>query len=70
MKSKATGIEYEWMSIQENQWLPARQMRYQGCCDCGLVHVVKWKVKGGNLYMKWARDKEATRMVRRNRLHK
>ena len=38
------------------------------CCDCGLVHRMRFKVRGKNLIiMKFWRDERATAQIRRHR---
>jgi hypothetical protein len=37
------------------------------CCDCGLVHRFRFKVKGKTLTMMAWRDNRATAQIRRNR---
>lgn len=37
------------------------------CCDCGLVHRVRFKVKGPYLVFRMWRDTRATGQIRRHR---
>jgi hypothetical protein len=34
------------------------------CCDCGLVHVVEYKVEKGRILTNWKRDDKETEEVR------
>lgn len=56
----------EWVTIMRDGKKPG----LWGCCDCGLMHRVEFKVDvdSGNVYFKVYRDEEATR-IRREVLH-
>lgn len=35
------------------------------CCDCGLVHVIKYKVENGKMWVQYRRDPRRTRAARK-----
>ena len=41
---------------------------YMGCCDCGLVHRVRFSVKRGVVTVRAVRDKRRTGQLRRSML--
>jgi hypothetical protein len=50
-------VEGEWHAIYMRGFRSA-------CCDCGLVHRVNYRRKGGDLQMQVFRDERATAQVR------
>ena len=44
--------------------MPTRTHKFQ-CCDCGLVHVIRFRAKGSKLTFRAWRDERATAQVRR-----
>lgn len=45
--------------------VPFVGIRFQGCCDCGLVHKHTYEVKDGNIIETVERAERATAMLRR-----
>jgi len=42
---------------------------FMGCCDCGLVHKLRFKVsKKGNIYMQAFREEKETQYLRRRNI--
>ena len=37
------------------------------CCDCGLVHQMRWKVEDGRIWFNYTRDERRTRAARKRR---
>ena len=56
------GSSYE--AMEEGWFLMGREFK-QCCCDCGLVHRWKFKIRNGKLYAKVDRDNRATGQIRR-----
>ncbi len=54
--------------IYDGEWCTwnLRRNKLQ-CCDCGLVHVVDYRVRDGKVESRFERDERATQAVRRNR---
>ena len=50
--------DYEWIWPQRRGW----KMR---CCDCGLVHVMNFRIKNNHIEVQAIRDKRATSQSRR-----
>lgn len=49
--------------------LEYRKNRFKiACCDCGLVHIFSFVVKGEKIYFKVERDKRATSQMRRYKM--
>lgn len=49
------------------RWVqPIRKGYKMSCCDCGLVHVVDSRVRGGRVQWRMRRDNRATGQVRRH----
>jgi hypothetical protein len=52
----------------ENEWVqPIRRGYRMGCCDCGLVHQLDFRVVGGRVQFRVRRDNRSTALVRRHR---
>lgn len=52
----------------EGEWFRPKQRGYRmGCCDCGLVHVVNFRVRDGKVEMQVYRHARATAAKRRKR---
>lgn len=37
------------------------------CCDCGLVHIVEYKIENGKLWVRYDRDEAESRKARARR---
>lgn len=46
--------------------MPVMHDYKMGCCDCGLVHKLHFRVKAGRCQFKISRDNRATAAVRRH----
>jgi hypothetical protein len=40
---------------------------YLACCDCKLAHRIRFTMKGKNIVMRWYRDDQATKTLRRRK---
>lgn len=47
--------------------LPVQRGYRLGCCDCGLIHEMDFRVEGGNVEYRIRRDNRATAQIRRHR---
>lgn len=57
----------KYKSNKAGEWVqPARVYRMM-CCDCGLVHVIHFRIFGGKIRFKVYRDNRATGQARRKR---
>jgi len=53
--------------VQSGQWVqPVRKGYKMACCDCGLVHRVNFRLKGGRIQLQAFRDNRATGQKRRH----
>jgi hypothetical protein len=51
-------------------WIKPKMHLYRlGCCDCGLVHDMKFKVIGKRVYIKAKRNNRSTAQKRRGSKH-
>jgi hypothetical protein len=52
----------EFKKIPDNEWTHVQAAGFRhACCDCGLVHVMDFRVSGeGRLQVKWRRSPQAT----------
>lgn len=57
--------DYPW--IEDGEWveLDARQLRH-ACCDCGLTHDMRFRVRKGKIAFKVERNPFATGGMRRS----
>jgi hypothetical protein len=50
----------------DGEWFPVRRRGWRmACCDCGLCHVVNFRVRNGELQMQVFTDRRATARRRR-----
>lgn len=60
-------LETNFEQLIDNEWFEIADIndfKFQ-CCDCALVHDVKWEIKGKKLYMMVAQNKTETEKVRK-----
>ena len=51
-----------------DEWVqPVRRGYKMGCCDCGLVHDVDFRIVNGRVQFRVRRNARSTAMVRRHR---
>ncbi len=56
----------ELEQVYDGQWFqPVKRGWQMGCCDCGLVHRVNFRIKHGKIQMQTYRDKKLTAAYRR-----
>lgn len=50
-----------------NQWVtPVRTDYRLACCDCGLVHEVDFRVRSGEIQIRFRRNNRSTENIRRS----
>ena len=59
MKSDVWAREGKWFRV------PLKTLSNEGCCDCGLVHTVQFKIVNGRLYQRAWRNEAKTASGRR-----
>ncbi len=60
-----------YYAVQDGEWFePAQKNHIMGCCDCGLVHKVDFRIYKGKVQMRAFRDKKRTSNRRRNKQFK
>lgn len=67
-------MKYTWPGNYDKEgfteWIKPRMKLYRlGCCDCGLVHDMKFKVEGKRVYFKARVNKRSTAQKRRGYNH-
>jgi len=55
------------IQIEDNKWYHFAREEWIICCDCSLVHRVKFKVENGKIYAKWTRSPKDTYSFRRSK---
>lgn len=53
--------------LYDNVWYKINDEYTHECCDCGLVHSVKYKLDNGNVMMQWNVNSKETRKARKVR---
>lgn len=54
--------------VVAGEWVrPVRRGYRMRCCDCGLVHVMDFRVRDGRAELRAFRDNRATAAIRRKR---
>lgn len=60
-------MKYRKLRDGERLTIPRRYLRLR-CCDCGLVHHVRFEIRGGTIYLRAWRHRRATAASRRRKL--
>ena len=56
----------KYCRVQSGEWVfPKRRGYRMMCCDCGLVHVLNYKIVKGKIFFQAFRDNRATGQARR-----
>lgn len=53
--------------LYDNTWYRIDNEYTHECCDCSLVHTVKYKLENGVVFMQWNLNPKDTRKARRLR---
>jgi hypothetical protein len=63
---KKPSLRYK--QVYDGEWVrPSRTHHRMKCCDCGLVHVINFRVRKGHIEFQAFRHKQATRDARRRK---
>ena len=56
----------KYPAVQNGEWIqPIRKGYKMSCCDCGLVHVLNFRLRKGRIQLQAFRDNRATGQKRR-----
>lgn len=60
----------KYVQVFDGDWIRplTRRNHRMKCCDCGLVHVINFRLRKGKIEFQAFRDERATAQVRRWRL--
>lgn len=73
MRKKKPKPPRQWANtkVPDNDWLQLSPRALKvGCCDCGLVHDMWFRVRKGKLEMFVVRDDKETKILRREKFPK
>ena len=66
MARKKKPVKTEYKQIIEGEWFKRlRRDNREQCCDCGLIHIINYRIQKGHIEMQVFRDDRATAQVRR-----
>jgi hypothetical protein len=55
-----------YKTVQSGEWVQPQRRGYKmACCDCGLVHVLDFRIHKGRAQFRAFRNERSTAMVRR-----
>lgn len=54
-----------YVELVDGKWYHFTKTDYLICCDCNLVHKMKFKVENGKIFIKLWRDERSTSAYRR-----
>lgn len=53
--------------VKDGEWQQPRRRGYKlGCCDCGLVHILNFRIYGGRIQFQAFRANRNTAAIRRH----
>jgi hypothetical protein len=55
----------EYKQVFDGDWEPLHKTEVVACCDCGLVHVIRYRVRDGKPEVQYRRDNRRTGQLRR-----
>jgi hypothetical protein len=61
---KITKEEIEDYSPKAGEYSEIENGQYMTCCDCNLVHKIKYKIVDGKLFMRFWRNEKLTKKYR------
>jgi len=63
-------MNQRWYDRKEGEWFALRREGYRiGCCDCGLVHRLRIRIRGNRIEMAAWRDLPETKRRRCTKRH-
>ena len=69
MKSKYEDLSETVDPEGWSRWVTPAPIYKMACCDCGLVHEMRYRIDDGELEVAFRRNNRATAQVRRHREH-
>lgn len=54
-----------YIQRRDGEWFDTEREHKLACCDCGLIHLLKFRVRKGKIQMQATRDNRATAQRRR-----
>lgn len=54
-----------YRQVYDEEWLPLSKTEIVACCDCGLTHIIRYRVKNGKPEVQYTRDNRRTSQIRR-----
>jgi len=48
------------VQMEDGVWYKVGRFTHHACCDCGLIHEVKYKWEDGQLWESWNREPKKT----------
>jgi hypothetical protein len=55
------------IQLFDGEWSPIHNKAYHECCDCSLVHSVKYRLHEGVLFEMWTVNRQETAKARRKK---
>jgi hypothetical protein len=60
-----------YRQVFDGEWVRPKRRGYKvACCDCGLIHVINYRIKDGHIEYQPTRDNRATAARRRGLMRK
>ena len=56
-----------YIQVEEGKWYLTEKDSTFICCDCSLVHEIKFKIIGGRIFSKWKRNDRKTAGYRKGK---
>jgi hypothetical protein len=60
-------VSKKYIQLYSGQWSPIYDKGYHECCECSLVHTVKYRLYDGVLFEMWTVNKSETAKARRKK---
>lgn len=57
----------KYRQIYDGDWEPLNKTEIVACCDCSLVHIIKYRVRKGRPEVQYRRDNRRTAALRRHK---
>lgn len=63
-RSQSGSTDHTTYQVTDLEWLNIGKFKQHVCCDCGLTHKIKYRIKDGVMQEQWTRDEKATKQER------